>query len=71
MPERAADPPRRILVAGLVLEAGEEGVEPPVVAGGVDRVVDGDEPGAGVLAELTEVDGAVAAADAAEVLDDD
>ena len=69
--ERPADPSRGVLVARLVLEAGEKGVEPPVVAVGVDGIVDGDQAGAGVLAELAEVDGAVAAADAAEVLDDD
>jgi hypothetical protein len=71
VPERPADPLRRVLIAGLVLEAGEEGTEPPVVAGGVDRVVDGDQAGAGILAVFAEVDGAVAAADPAEVLDDD
>ena len=69
--EGAADTLRGVRVAGLVLEGGEEGAQPPPRVGRVEVVVDGYQAGVVVFAQLAEVDGPVAAADAAEVLDHD
>src|SRR5437762_4462290 len=64
IPEAATDALRRVLVAALMLESGEEGAQPPVLVGGVEAVVDGDETGVVVLAQLAEVDSPVPPTDA-------
>lgn len=52
-------------------ETGEEDVESPVIPFGADRVVDGDQPEARILAEFAQVDRSISSTDPAEDFDDD